>query len=253
MNSTKLTRTATVAGPVVAFVLAASTASIRDQVGASNVGIALAMVVVLAALISRGAGLATAAVAALSFNFFHTEPYHSLRIHKARDVLIVALLVVVGLVVSDISAWRRRREVIANRHTRATNAPATISELTAANSPVAEVWPAVVTAIMDQLSLATCRIERQQPLDLPVISRIGARGADLDDGFILPTHGAAMAILSGGETIGYLVITPPAGAVSLRVERRVLVALADHLALALTYGSQQPPQPRRQTYMNGVR
>ena len=88
------------------------TSRARDQVGASNVGIGLAIIVAGAAIFSRRAGLVTAVVAAMSFNYFHAKPYHSLRIHEPRDVAIVALLAVLGLVISDITAWRRRHESI---------------------------------------------------------------------------------------------------------------------------------------------
>ena len=122
--------------------------------GAANVGVALAIIVVLAALSGRAAGLLTAAVAAISFNFFHTEPYHSLRVHESRDVVIVCLLAALGLVVSDITAWRRRRDAIAFGHGTAAEAPRRITEMLHEPHAVGEVWPAIATMIMDQLTLA---------------------------------------------------------------------------------------------------
>ena len=236
INSTS--RLALVVGPIVAFALGAVTSQVRDQLGATNVGIALALVVALAALASRGAGLVTAVVAALTFNFFHAKPYHSLRIHESRDVAIVALLAVLGLVISDISAWRRRREAIAHRHERAVAAPLTIGNLAAGVHPVGEVWPAVVTTILDQLSLADCGVVAQQPTNLPLISRSVGRGEDGSDSLLLPAKGASIAIVNGASTLGYLVVMPPPGITSLTIERRVIVALADHLAIALTYGDR---------------
>ncbi len=235
MNNSTVIRSAVVAGPVVAIILAATTSSVRDQVGASNVGIALAIVVVLAALVSRGAGLATAAAAALGFNFFHTQPYHSLRIHSARDVVIVALLAGLGVGVSDINSWRRRRDLIAFRHVAATDAPVALEQLLSDNHPVGEIWPVVATSIMDQLSLADCRFDRSPADDLVLISRVAGRTADGDDGFTLPGTGAQMPVTAKGEHLGFLVVTPRNGISSLWVERRVVVALADHIAIALTY------------------
>ena len=124
VNKKQLARLGIVIGPIAAFVVGAATSSVRDQVGASNVGISLAIIVVLAALAGRGAALATAATAALTFNFFHTEPYHSLRIDSSKDVTIVALLAGLGLVVSDISAWIRRRDTISFRHQAGDRGPA---------------------------------------------------------------------------------------------------------------------------------
>ena len=235
VNSTQITRTTSVAGPAVAIALAAITSPIRDQVGATNVGIALAIVVVGAALVSRWAGLATATFAALGFNFFHAPPYHSLRIHAARDVMIVALLAGLGVVVSDISAWRRRKDTMAFRHGEATAAPKQLAALLADQHPVSEVWPTVALSIMDQLTLAECRFDPNASTNLPTISRVVGRSTDGDDGFVLPSTGAALPVIGNGATLGHLVLTPEHGVPSLWVERRVVIALADHIAIALTY------------------
>ncbi|MCU1400297.1 MAG: sensor histidine kinase [Acidimicrobiales bacterium] len=246
MITTRAHRLAIFGGPIVALAVGAATSSIRDQLGATNVGIALAIVVAAAALVSRGAALTTAVTAALTFNFFHAKPYHSLRISESRDVAIVALLAVLGLVISDITSWRRRQDAIAHRQDRAAEAPNTIGALMAGVHPVGVVWPAVVNAILDQLSLADCGVVHDLPANLPIVSRSVGRTSEGDDAFVLPSKGASIAIqLPGsstaqgpGPTLGYLVVMPPPGMTSLRVERRVLVALADHLAIALSYGDR---------------
>ena len=108
MDTIRLTRSAAFIGPLVAIGMGAATASVRDEVGSTIVGVALATVVTVAALIGRAAALTTAAVAASTFNFFHTEPYHSLRIHDPGDVVIVALLLGLGVAISDVTGWTRR-------------------------------------------------------------------------------------------------------------------------------------------------
>ena len=237
MNINRTSRLALLGGPLLALALGAATASIRDQVGASNVGIALACVVAGAALVSRGAGLTTAVTAALTFNFLHTRPYHSLRIHSPRDAAIVALLAGLGLVVSDLSAWRRRRDAIAHHRDQATMAPTSVGELVAGVHPVGMVWPAIVASILDELGVADCGMVAGQPTDLPVISRTVGRGSDGDDSFVLPAKGASIAVQAGERQLGFLVLFPPPGATAIRVQRRVVLALADHLAIALTYGA----------------
>jgi K+-sensing histidine kinase KdpD len=239
-SSTTISRYALVGGPLVAIAIGAATSTVRDQVGASDVGIALAIVVAGAALISRGAALTTAVAAALTFNFFHTRPYHSLRVHSPRDVAVVALLAVLGLVISDLSAWRRRREVLAHHHERAANASSTVAELLSGVHPVSEVWPAVVRSILDELGVAECGLVHERPADLPLISRSASRGTDGVDSFVLPAKGASIEVLAGVTSLGHLVVLPPSGASSLRVERRVIVSLADHIALALTYDHPVP-------------
>jgi K+-sensing histidine kinase KdpD len=235
MTTSRAQRSIIVVGPVTALAVSAATSSIRDQVGATNVGIVLAIIVVAAALSARTAGLLTAAAAAISFNFFHTEPYHSLRVHESSDVVIIALLVVLGLVVSDITAWRRRRDAIAFRHWTAAEAPHRITEMLQEPRAVGEVWPAIATMIMDQLTLADVSFVPTAHTDLPLISRTGAARADADAGFVLPSQGAALPIVSDQHTLGHLVLRPQSGITSLWVERRVVIALADHLTIALTY------------------
>ena len=235
MKTSRLERAALIGGPILALVIGAATASIDDLVGTANVGIMLAIIVTLAALVSRAAGLTTAITAALTFNFFHTRPYHSLRISQSRDVAIVVLLAVLGLVVSDISAWRRRREVKTARRDRAHEGPETARALLAETNPVSLVWPSVVGTIMDQLALAECRLETSVGRDRLLISRAGSRSADGDDGFVLPAQGAAVPVVADGTTLGYLVLTPRRDLGALWVERRVVIALADHVAIALTY------------------
>ena len=49
------------------------------------------------------AGVTTSVVAALAFNFFHTQPYYSLRISDRFDIITTVLLAVVGLAVGEIA------------------------------------------------------------------------------------------------------------------------------------------------------
>ena len=91
-------------GPLAAFLLAGGLVSWRDDIGTTNVALLIGLVVVIAATADRAAGVATALVAAFSYNFFHTQPYRSLRIDDGVDVLTVVLLLVIGLVVSEINA-----------------------------------------------------------------------------------------------------------------------------------------------------
>jgi hypothetical protein len=242
-----LSRIVLVAGPILTVLIAAVTASVSDDVGASNVGIVLAIMVVMAALVDRWSGLATAATAALSFNFIHTEPKHSLRIHSSGDVVIVALLAGVGLAVSDITAWRRRRDAVAIRHRTATGAPQRISDMLTEWHPVSEVWPAVTTMILDQLSLADCTLVLRPIIGLPVVSRTARPLPGGEDGFVLPSGGALMPVVEDGVVLGHLVLRPKQGITSLWVERRAVVALANHLAIALTYTGRTPaPVAERQ-------
>ena len=90
--------------------------AVRDTIGNTNVALILVVFVVAAAVFGgRLAGFTAAAVAAISFNFFHTEPYLTLRIKEGQDVVTVILLLVVGLVVGELALLRQRtrHEVVA--------------------------------------------------------------------------------------------------------------------------------------------
>ncbi len=73
-----------VVGPILALLVAGGLVPLRDTLGVTNVALLITLVVV-AATADRSAGAITAVVAALSYNFFHTQPYRSLRIDNGRD------------------------------------------------------------------------------------------------------------------------------------------------------------------------
>jgi hypothetical protein len=86
---------------------------LRSVTSASNLAFAfLIFTVVIAEVGGRAAGLTTAVVAALSLNFFLTEPYLTLTIDRPDDIVAFAALAVSGLIVA---AFGRRRARSAER------------------------------------------------------------------------------------------------------------------------------------------
>ena len=211
MDTIRLTRSAAFIGPLVAIGMGAATASVRDEVGSTIVGVALATVVTVAALIGRAAALTTAAAAASTFNFFHTEPYHSLRIHDPGDVVIVALLLGLGVAISDVTGWTRRRERIARQHAIAEGAARSIVPVLGVDRPVIEVWPSLATTLLDELSFATCRYVSETDVELSIVANTTGREAERDATFVLPAAGAAVPIRNAGRHLGFLVLTPQPG------------------------------------------
>src|SRR5262245_31974555 len=89
--------------------VAAALVVVRDTIGNTNVALILVVFIVAAAVFGgRLAGATAAIVAAISFNFFHTQPYLTLRIKEGQDVVTVLLLLVVGLAVGELAILRRR-------------------------------------------------------------------------------------------------------------------------------------------------
>jgi K+-sensing histidine kinase KdpD len=85
---------------------------VRDFLGAPNVAIILLLgVQVVAILGGRTGGIMAAVVAALSFDFFFTEPYLRLVISDRHDVITALLLLVAGVATSELGSLRVRREM----------------------------------------------------------------------------------------------------------------------------------------------
>ncbi len=229
-------------GPLAALAIAGITSTVRDSIGTTNVALALAAVVVAAAITGRAAGLLTAFVAALSFNFLHTEPYHSLRIHDAHDVITVLLLAGLGLVISELGAWRRRAHQHAERRLSGLRALETTAAMLVRGATVDEVWTAIRDLLMATLPLADCRFEATIPESVAVLPRSGSllstgRSAGTmsigQHGVELPTCGVAIEVACDGERFGSIVLTPRPDSGSLVEERRLAIALADQYAVAL--------------------
>jgi hypothetical protein len=224
-------------GPIAALAAAGLLGGVRGDVGATNVALVLAGIVIVAAMAGRTAGFATAITAAMSFNFFHTAPYHSLRIDGGRDVGTVILLAVLGLMVSEVSRWRRRDSANARRLQDTAHRLEQTTALLAGGATADDVFAAVRTTMIEMLGLSDCRYE-PGATSMRVIPRSGALVAAsmhiAVGGFELPADGAAIAVSDGtGRPRGYLVLMPGPRHGSNLETRRAAIALADLYAIAL--------------------
>jgi len=68
----------------------------------TNVALVMAVVTVLFALVDWLAGITTSVASALALNYYHTEPFHTLRVTDSRDMLSIGLLLVLGLTASGV-------------------------------------------------------------------------------------------------------------------------------------------------------
>src|SRR5437016_3989192 len=82
---------------------------LRDHLHNDNMSWALVLPVLIAAVLGgRVAGAAGAVVAALSFDFFFTKPYLSLRIASDNDVASFVVLLIVALISAEVGIRARR-------------------------------------------------------------------------------------------------------------------------------------------------
>lgn len=76
----------------------------------------LPAVLAAAALWGLGPALAAGLAAALAYNFFFTEPVHTLRMDRVADVVTVTVLLIVALVTSRLAAGMRSHAHLAAAH-----------------------------------------------------------------------------------------------------------------------------------------
>src|SRR3954451_9617794 len=206
----------------------------------ANVALVMAVVTVLFALVDWLAGITTSIASALALNYYHTEPFHTLRVTDSRDVLSIGLLLVLGLTVSAATAFRVRRGVHdirkADIGAAAEELRATLSE----NNPAPLVWSPAIATPANDLGLVLARVERTAPANVPAIGRPAGSYQLLDADLVLPVYGASLRLERRHPEGRWLVLTPRDGMGPLTLDRRAVMAFADTIELALDTSDAEP-------------
>ena len=238
-------------GMLAALVVALAAVPMRSFTANTSVAMAMVLPVVLGAVIGgRTGGLATAVVAVLSFDFFHTRPYNSLTIASTADVETMAVLAVVAIVVGSVAGAAHRQHVRADEGRDVLRRVHELAEMAALGRPVGDVLERASTELVDLLTLRSCTFEAgERTSSLPVIARSGQlEGAGRrhrfgESGLVLPAGGVELAVLGGGWSWGRFVLVGE-GTQGVTVDaRRAAVALADQVGAALA--AVAPPPVRR--------
>jgi len=225
-----------VLAPVVVAVLLVP---IRSEVDNANLALLLVLVVVAAAIFGgRRAGAVAAISATLSFDFFLTKPYLSLKVETSNDFETVLILLGVGLLVGAVASRRRRAERERDQAADAIEHVHRVADLVARDASLDEVADAVTHELRVLLSLHDCFLEF--PPFLYARPRL-ERGGNVDaseqrwfaSGIALSPDGVELPVLErGAETARFVLVGNPD--VSVTIEERVAaVALADQLGTAL--------------------
>lgn len=239
-------------GMLAALVVALAAVPMRSFTANTSVAMAMVLPVVLGAVIGgRTGGLATAVVAVLSFDFFHTRPYNSLTISSADDVETMAVLALVAVVVGSVAGAAHRQHVRADEGRDVLRRVHEVAEMAALGRPAGDVLERTRTDLVELLGLRSCTFEAgERTSALPVIARSGQlEGAGLRHrfgagGLVLPAGGVELAVLGGGWSWGRFVLVGDDGAAGVSVDaRRAAVALADQVGAALA--AFAPPPVRR--------
>jgi hypothetical protein len=226
-------RAAIAVGAAAPLVLAAILLPWRGSWSNTNVALLLVVVVVAVACIgNRLAGALAAVSAAAWFDLFFTVPYDRFTISHSADVATFVLLLVVGIAVSQLSAWARRlrAETVADAgyFARIVDSAA-LTQRAGTPHDVIEHVRGQLIAVLD---LEACRFEYGRLLGRPprlepdgsVLTRYGHYPVDE---FGLPGAEIELRTFSNGEYVGRFMMTPSPGARPARRARLVAVALAD--------------------------
>jgi hypothetical protein len=231
-------RSLTGVGPAVVVGIAWASTSVRDTMAIVNVALVMAALTVAIAVVSWRGGIVTSIAAALSLNYFHTEPVHSLRMSEPADVLAVGLLASIGVAASAATAIRVRAFAHEHVAAKAAEGRSLLATAGAVNRPVDVVWIEVVRSACAGLSLVECRIEPAGASRLPSIAR-QRPSLDGPSMFVLPESGAVMPFRDPRHPV-QVVLTPRAGMGSLELDRDTVMAFVDQLEMVLDVGTPPP-------------
>lgn len=229
-------------GAFGALVLAGVLSPLRDHIPNANMALALVIPVLLGAIIGgRLAGICSALVAALAFDFVFTKPYGSLRVESKDDVWTLVVLLIVSLVAAEVGI-RARRGGVAARESRADiGRLVRVAELSATGADTDDVVSSVRAEMIGLFNLVDCVYEAA-PTGTP-LPRLGQRGA-LEGtklvawgDFVLPTGGVEVAVRGRGRDLGRLVLYAHDATAASVEKRLVAVAMADELGVTLASGS----------------
>jgi K+-sensing histidine kinase KdpD len=209
---------------------------LRSNVSAANLALLLVLVVMgVAVLCGRSAGMAAGVVTALAFDFFLTTPYGSFSIHRSDDVLTTVLLAMVGLVGGELvdrarhsaADARARREQFEGFRRRA--------ELAAGGERPARVIARTSEELASMLGLDDVTYERgPAPPAMAVLTHWGATvpGSAGPGG----PQTVALPVRAHGRDLGHfrLVFPQPSAGMAVAADtRHAAVAMADQLGMAL--------------------
>jgi Domain of unknown function (DUF4118) len=231
-------RVAIAAALVAPLAAAAVLLPFRSSWPNTNVALLLVVVIVAVAAIGNRAGGAIAALgAAVWFDFFFTLPYERFTIRSSADVTTFVLLLVVGVIVSQLAAYARRLKVVAitdERYLAQIHQAAALAQ--AANFPE-DVVEHVRQQLVGLLDLQACRFEYGSLLGHP--PRLQPDGAvvtgrgrwDVKHAG-LPGEEIELRVFGSGQYFGRFMLTPKPGSRPSVQARLVAVALAEQAGRA---------------------
>ena len=200
--------------------------------------ILVAVIVAVAALGNRVAGIVATVSATLWFDFFLTRPYQKLAITHRPDIETAISLFVVGIFVTELAARNRHHRATAVEEADFVGLIHDVSELATSGAPSREVVERVREELIPLLHLQRCRYE-SGPAEHPMMRLehdgqviLGARTWAVDR-LGLPGPEIELIVQMQGRVLGRFVLTPTAGTPVSHERRMVAVAIADQVGSSL--------------------
>jgi K+-sensing histidine kinase KdpD len=153
-------RLAVVAALLGPLLVAAVLALFREHFANTNAALVLVLVVVaVGANGNRVAGVITALSAGVWFDFFLTRPYGRFAITRRADVETTLLLLAVGVAVTELALWGRRKHELASRDAGYLAGIQSAAEVMSAGGSSAAVIDNVSGELTRILGLTRCTFE----------------------------------------------------------------------------------------------
>jgi K+-sensing histidine kinase KdpD len=236
-----LVLTLSVAAPVL---VCAVSSALRDLVSSTSAALVLVLCVVVAGTSGqRVAAFLAAAAGGVSFDYFLTQPFHQLAIADPDDVEVTVLLIVIGVIVTEVTMWGFRQQARAARRSGYLDGALKAAENAARRDmPTPTLFRFIAAQIAEILGAPSCRFVMGPVHDarLAVLDHDGSvtrngRVLDVEREGLPVDEETAIEVRRGSETIGHFVITSASAVVYPTAEqRRVAVLLADQVSAGLS-------------------
>jgi hypothetical protein len=224
---------------VAPFLVAFGLVPFRTDLSHTNAALILVVVAVaVAALGSPTAGVVAALSAAAWFDFFLTRPYETFDITASAGIATAVLLLVVGVIVSQLAARARRLEVITVTDAAHLARIHRTADLAHSAGSADTVVAHVRRELTDLLGLRACRFEYGTLVGHPPRLEqdggvtVGRRPWNVDaTGW--PEGEIELRAYGNGRYLGRFMLSPGPGPVPPLQARLVAVTLAEQTGAAL--------------------
>lgn len=230
---------ALLAGLVAPLLVALALVPLRTEVSATNEALIMVVVVVAVAALGTPAAAPAALSAAAWFDFFLTRPYGQFAVDNGEEIQRAVLLLVVGLIVSQLAVRVRRLRTVVVADTAHLTSFRGSARLAEQGGSPEEVVEYVRRELVGLLGLRGCRFEYGNLMGhLPRLEHDGGlwlrRGDRITEYAEWPDGETELRVIGGGHYYGRFLLDPlPGRPLPPEEARQVAVALVAQAGAAL--------------------